>query len=59
MIINPYRHASAGAGNGFLNNLQEFWDLGADVDSDGGAGGNNSTNNGTTTGSGAPDGGGR
>ena len=56
MIINPYRYAAA-AGNGFLNNLLHFWDLGADVNAD--AGGRHFTDTGTTaTSSGtAPDGG--
>lgn len=49
--------AAGGGGNGLLNNLQQFWDLGADVNSD--SGGTNFTDSGTTTEatSSAPDGG--
>jgi hypothetical protein len=60
MIYLPNRRKAfqgGGAGNGFLNNLAEFWDLAADVNSD--SGGNNFTDTGTTTEAAAtaPDGG--
>lgn len=58
MIINPYRHAAAGAGNGFLNNLTHFWDLGGDIAADYGGQDYSEGSGSTTTGSGlAPDGG--